>query len=231
MKPSILRTLASTIPIALLAACGTDLAAHRSSLNRVTLNETVEMSEMAYGNRNSTGAVVAAGMAAGAVGGVVVGLVDAAANRGFETEFGETANIHDFDLREALRTEFPAAVNRRKSLPQKVTLAKDLTALSGEEMAAAKNESRFYLTVSEYGFGAMPFGKTLTPFLSVYVELRKDGEEIWAAEAKTRKGTLPGSAAEGFRTNPELVKRAWAAAARDVSEQLAEAFARDLAGQ
>jgi hypothetical protein len=39
---------------------------------------------------------------------------------------------------------------------------------------------------------------------------------------------LPGATAEQFRTNPDLVKRAWAAAARDVSEQLAEAFARDL---
>ena len=118
------------------------------------------MSEIAYGNRASTGTIVAASIA----GGAVVGLVDAAANRGFEIEFGETANVHDFDLREALRAEFPAAVNRRNALPQKVSLAKDLAALSGEEMAAANGDARFYLSVANYGFGAMPFSKSLTPF-------------------------------------------------------------------
>jgi hypothetical protein len=231
MKPSLLRALASAITIASFAACGTDLATHRNSLGKVTVNETVQMSAMAYGNRNSTGTIVAAGVAGGAIGGAVVALVEAAANRGFESEFGETANIHDYDLREALRMEFPSAVNRRNSLPQKVTLAKDLTSLSGEEMAAARGDARFYLSVSNYGFGAMPFAKTLTPFLTVSVVLQKNGEEIWGAEARTRKGTLPSGTAEQFRTNPELVRRAWAAAARDVSEQLADAFARDLAGK
>ena len=230
MKPCLLRILASAIT-ASFAACGTDLASHRNSLGRVAVNDTVEMSEMAYGNRNSTGTIVAAGVAGGAIGGAVAALVDEAANRGFEREFGETANIHDYDLREALRMEFPAAVNRRNTLPQKVTLAKDLTSLSGEEMAAASGDARFYLSVSSYGFGALPFAKTLTPFLTVSVELRKNGEEIWGETATTRKGMLQGATAEQFRTNPEVVKRAWAAAARDVSEQLADAFARDLAGK
>lgn len=231
MKPYFLHALTSAITIASFAACGTDLASHRTTLGRVSVNENVEMSEMAYGNRASTGTIVAAGIAGGAIGGAVVGLVDAAANRGFETEFGETANIHDFDLREALRAEFPTAVNRRNALPQKVWLAKDLTALSGEEMAAASGDARFYLSVANYGFGAMPFSKNLTPFLAVSVELRRNGEEIWSETARTRKGTLPSGTAEEFRTNPTLVKRAWAAAAREVSEQLAEAFSRDLNGQ
>ena len=224
MKP-ILRILTSAIAISAFASCGTDLASHRNNLGRVTVNDTIEMSEMAYGNRNAGSAATA-----GAIGGAVGVLVAEAANRGFENEFGEMANIHDFDLREALRMEFPAALNRRRALPQRVTLAKDLTALTGEEMAAAKDDARFYMSVSNYGFGAMPFSKTLTPTLSVYVELRRSGEAIWTEEATTRKGTAPSGTAEEFRTTPELVKRAWAAAARDVSEQLADSFARDLAG-
>lgn len=210
----------------MFSACGTGERMTRSSLGRVTVNDAVNMSEMAYGQSNS--GVVVGAVAAGAVGGIAGALIDSAKNRGFEPEFGQTVNIHDFDLREALRKEFPAALNRRAILSHKVELSRDLTSLSGEEMAAQKNEPRFYLEVTAYGFGAAPFGMTLTPFLYVSAELRRNGETIWADEVKVRKGAVTGGTAEQLRTNPVFVKQAWAAAARDVSEQLAEAFAKEV---
>jgi hypothetical protein len=91
-------------------------------------------------------------------------------------------------------------------------------------MLAMKSDARVYLTVTNYGFVSAPFAKTLHPTLTVTAELRKGDKVLWDESATADGDSLPAATAEQFRINPELVKKAWTAAAQDVSDKLAEAF-------